>query len=314
MSGSVDRPAPGSEYGSRDWLDRLERQLQEQYQLAGQLAHGASIGSAREKFLSIALKSILPPAVHLGSGMIVDARGRHSRQIDIIIYDPRFPVLEIVDGFGTYFVEGVIAAIEVKSRLWKADLFEALENCRSILNLQYMASSEQLSRRAEEVADQRGIAVHVATQLVGAEVLPSTYVFGFTGYQRPKALMEAVGDWFVENGQPGSPYFPWLPKAILAERSVGIVNDLWLSFKPIEILEVEGGYSEESIDVMAFFRSDYRFGILVSHLLHAISARLGREHSFQRVSVGARLDDTLRAYVDEVRRRSSRGFYTLTRD
>jgi len=77
----------------------------------------------------------LPPIVHIGSGKVVDFEGKKSRQIDIIVYDSRFPTFEIQSGMGIYLLEGVIAIIEVKSTLTRKSLFEALDNTQSLIQL-----------------------------------------------------------------------------------------------------------------------------------------------------------------------------------
>ena len=101
----------------RDWFNFLEDTLHNEAKLAGLLDHGTMIGSAREFFVTRILRSILPPFLHVGTGKVFASNGETSKQIDVVVYDPRFPVFEIQAGFGMYPVEGVIATIEVKSTL-----------------------------------------------------------------------------------------------------------------------------------------------------------------------------------------------------
>ena len=69
------------------------------------------------------------------SGQVVDSRGGISSQLDIIVYDAlRTPMLfeSPHDGQHLVPVEGVVAVVEVKSHLRKAQLASILDNCRSV--------------------------------------------------------------------------------------------------------------------------------------------------------------------------------------
>src|SRR4051812_3873010 len=101
----------------KQWFDRLETVLHTEAELAGLFEHGSLTGAAREFFVRRVLRSVLPPIVHVGSGPVVDRHGKSPRQIDVILYDSRCPLLEIEPGVGLYFVEGVLGTVEVKSTL-----------------------------------------------------------------------------------------------------------------------------------------------------------------------------------------------------
>jgi len=73
-----------------DWFDRLETVLEAESRLSGLLAHGTTIGTAREFVVTRILRTILPPAVHIGNGKVIDANGKYSKQIDIIVYGRGF--------------------------------------------------------------------------------------------------------------------------------------------------------------------------------------------------------------------------------
>ena len=117
-----------------DWFDGLEAVLDAELKLSGLLGHNPTIGQAREFLVTRVLKTILPAAVHIGSSKVIDHLGLTSRQIDIVIYDPRFPLMK-VEGGGLHFVEGVLATIEVKSTIDSDELKTSLDNCRSVLAL-----------------------------------------------------------------------------------------------------------------------------------------------------------------------------------
>lgn len=84
------------------WLDRLESSLETEAEQAGLLEHSSMIGAGREFMVRRVLSSILPPIVHVTSGKVIDRHGKASRQVDIILYDSRFPVLEVDRGLGLY--------------------------------------------------------------------------------------------------------------------------------------------------------------------------------------------------------------------
>src|SRR5262245_42729947 len=132
----------------REWFDGIEDVLSKEAALAGLLEHGTSIGDAREFFVRRVLRTFLPPGIHVSRG-IVFSRSQRSRQIDIILFDSRYPVFEIEPGFGLYPVEGVIGTIEVKSRLTTSSLHEALDNCLSVMRITPAVNVEQLNQAAE---------------------------------------------------------------------------------------------------------------------------------------------------------------------
>jgi hypothetical protein len=78
-----------------DWFDGLEATLETESKLSGLLDHNPTIGQAREFLVRRVLKTILPASVHIGSGKVIDHDERTSKQIDIIVYDSRFPMLEL---------------------------------------------------------------------------------------------------------------------------------------------------------------------------------------------------------------------------
>ena len=53
-----------------DWLDGLETMLEAESKLSGLLAHGSTVGQAREFVVTRILKTILPASVHIGTGKV----------------------------------------------------------------------------------------------------------------------------------------------------------------------------------------------------------------------------------------------------
>lgn len=260
---------------TKRWLDQLETIIYHEARLAGLLEHGSSVGEAREFFVRRMLRSILPPLIHVGRGKVVGATSKPSKQIDIVIFDPRFPILEIEPGMGLYPVEGVIATIEVKSMLNRDKLTESLENCYSVMQVRPYSDYEDLQRRVDELMELRRLSQREAESCLAWSLQPKTYVFGFTGYKTPDALCSIVEKWYNAKGRPGSLLCPFLPRLVISEAALGISADNWvfLPKSPNPVKEV----------VMQFIATERRFGIFALHLLHAISERLGTLHAQEGV-------------------------------
>jgi hypothetical protein len=162
-----------------DWFDGLEGVLHSEAQLSGLLAHGSTIGQAREFVVTRLLKTILPSSVHIGSGKVIDSNGSYSKQIDIVIYDPRFPLMR-VDGGGLYFVEGVLATMEVKSTITSDELKVSLENCKSVLGLSpHGEHPEEAEARIAFYMKKGGLSHQMAEHRFWYMFRPATYVFAF---------------------------------------------------------------------------------------------------------------------------------------
>ncbi len=117
-----------------------------------------------------------------------------------------------------------------------------------------------------------------AGQLLIWALQPRTYIFGFTGYKTPKGLRGAVQEWYSEMNSPGSILAPYLPRLIVSEGAVGLSADNWVTLPPPE--------DPAMAAVMQFISSGQRFGMLVVHLAHAVSERLGTMHASEGVRYG----------------------------
>jgi hypothetical protein len=115
------------------------------------LRQSGDLGFAREHFVQNVLASFLPKSVIVGSGEIIDGEGRRSSQQDIIVYRAGFPVITSLTPINTFLSEGVIATIEVKSRLstGEPNLHSAFKNVKTVLSLEKRA--EILSGTVQEI-------------------------------------------------------------------------------------------------------------------------------------------------------------------
>lgn len=101
----------------------------------GRLIHPGEFGIYRERIIKDFLAPFLPTRLAIGSGFIITAKNNISTQCDIIIYDKEHtPIIENSDQ--RFFpVECVVGVIEVKSKLTKSALKDALIKLASIKNL-----------------------------------------------------------------------------------------------------------------------------------------------------------------------------------
>lgn len=273
------------------WFDHFETTMGHEAEQAGLLEHSSIVGSAREFIVKRVLRSILPPIIHIGTGKVVDLHGKKSRQIDIIVYDSRFPVFEIQSGIGIYLLEGVIATIEVKSTLTKKSLFEALDNTLSILQLTPGLVSTTASRwmaRAKTI-EAEGYSRKEARRKAGFEFMPATYVFSFTSKFRAKGLCNNVDKWFCAEGKPvlSDDHCAVLPRVVACGSSLGLLNDGLTRIDPDKnvIAEWSKEHSEPN-HMMIFWDTKRRLGWLMIHLLHTVCSRIGLSHAVSGAEYG----------------------------
>jgi hypothetical protein len=269
----------------RDWFDRLEIVLHHEAELAGLLEHGSTVGSGREFLTKRVLRSFLPPTVHYGSGIIIDREGSKSKQIDIVLYDSRFPLLEIQEGMGLYFVEGVIATIEVKSKLTQAKLQDALDNCASVSMLDpTFRSFDQMNRMAHYFINEKKFSVLDAKEAVRYAIAPRTYIFAFTTDMGDRAICNVVCDWYGARGESKSAENPGLPVVIATKGTIGLVHDRWMQLDPGPAGEdARRDLGSHVRAVMGFWPTDRQFGWFALRLMHDVSERLALVHSVGNV-------------------------------
>ncbi len=274
----------------QQWFDHFEITLTHEAQLAGLLEHSSLVGSAREFIIKRVLRSILPPVVHIGSGKVLDSKGNRSRQIDIIVFDSRFPVFEIECGIGIYPLEGVIATIEVKSTLTKKSLFESLENTLSLIQLTpgLEDPSPWLSRVKEH--ESNGYSPKEAMRKAGFEFIPATYIYVFNSKLRAKGLSTSVSRWFDSKEHPvvSDGHCAVLPRVIVGGNSLGLLHDGLIQIDPGEDVVADWKKDNNSgpNHVMSFWDTKRRFGWLMIHLIHTVCSRVGLSHAISGAKYG----------------------------
>ena len=95
------------------------------------LDHKLTKGELRELFVSDLLNLFLTDQFGIGSGIIVNQRGRQSKQNDIIIYDKRIlPPFIKQSHLCVFPAESVLAVLEIKSNLRKKDILQFEETSK----------------------------------------------------------------------------------------------------------------------------------------------------------------------------------------
>jgi hypothetical protein len=101
-------------------IDSAQKDLWNAWERAGTFDHRGMIGGEREKAVKAFLRERLPGCFSVSQGEVIDFRGEHSSQLDVIIYDSlrNHPLLGGVDNEQTLLpAEALLSVIEVKSVL-----------------------------------------------------------------------------------------------------------------------------------------------------------------------------------------------------
>jgi hypothetical protein len=263
------------------WFDQLESVLEKEAQLVGLLDHSSTVGQAREFLVARLLKTILPSGVHIGSGIVIDGYGNSSKQIDIVIYDPKFPLLTVESG-GLYFIEGVLATIEIKSTLDTEKLKTSLENSKSILTLGIMGEHPEEAAARIRFYEQKCAITHAeAEQRFWYMFRPPTYIFSFNSSLSHQTTVSGIKTWWEAIGCKHSAFFPLLPRVIVTGNAVGIVNDGWITLRSSSDGPANPTAPQtQNCNVMSVFPTNLRFRWLALHLMNSVGARLGlRNHA-----------------------------------
>ena len=111
----------------RAHFERIGRRLQAEGEAARSLHHNLNKGLIREAFIREFLEDNTSSLCGIGSGEIIH-RSTNSEdprnQIDVIVYNKRYPKLSMASGIDIFFAETVSSFIEIKSRLDKSHLQE----------------------------------------------------------------------------------------------------------------------------------------------------------------------------------------------
>ena len=106
------------------------------YQETTNLNHSGLKGRFREIFVSDLLQPIFPSDFFAGSGVVVDHQGGTSREADVVIFDKfHIPAILYKTEEGYFPIEGTYYLGEIKSRLTKHELLDAIGKFRRVKDL-----------------------------------------------------------------------------------------------------------------------------------------------------------------------------------
>lgn len=254
------------------WLDTLEHRLRQDAEQAGLFAHPTMTGSSREFFVRQVLGSFLPRTVRIGTGKIMGADSTCSAQMDVVIFDDRYPAFSIADGQELFPIEGVVATIEVKSHLDKTSLNDALDKCASVARIGigvYTDDRNPIASRDHEVTGTDG---SVPRSL--APLLPRSYIFGFRGLSSQSALNSKLKEWLERRIETQVDAPVALPSMVVAGGAMAVAHGDPIRIKGGEIRTGSQTLAELDRDVFMYvFDSERCFGWLASHLLYVLDNR-----------------------------------------
>ncbi len=173
--------------------------------------HDIAADSTRAAFIRGVLEPFLPSSYAIGSGRVIDSTGNSSDKIDIVIYRRDFPRLNLPGSSDVFLYESVLATIEVRTKLIRKTLFEALDTCASIANLNPDIDPKVL----KNIAAQNKLALNNQNKYVHQHPLltdrfnligrPPSFIYGFNGFQTsPSQLNDNINIWLdarQENNQ-----------------------------------------------------------------------------------------------------------------
>lgn len=113
--------------------DQMKARLKE---VRAAFANTGDKGNAVEDAFRSFLCQYLPRRLEVGQGEIIDSNGRRSSQTDVVVVSEDHPYTFTPDQPGLFFVDGVLAAGEVKTKLTSMELNKALKNSKRFKKLE----------------------------------------------------------------------------------------------------------------------------------------------------------------------------------
>ena len=194
-----------------EWSQIISRFLKAEADLLTSVAkHDIEADSPRSAFIRSVLELFLPSSYAIGSGRIIDASGNSSDPIDIVIYRRDFPRLNLPGSADVFIYESVLATIEVRTKLVRKTLFQALDTCVSVAELKSGMSPEVLKNIAAHnklTLNDQNKYVHKHPLLTDRFNLigrPPSFIYGFNGFKTsPGQLNDNISIWLERRQNDG---------------------------------------------------------------------------------------------------------------
>ncbi len=271
----------------KNWLDQFDKIMYLQAESAGLLEHKVTIGQIREFIIQDVLSKFLPSSVTVGSGKILSSKeDKYSNQIDIIIFDNRFPRFSITGSNhnAIYPIEGVIATMEIKTKLTTKTLKSALDNCFSVIKLPIQIKN--LNKHIEEYKTQHQCDDREAAQNLMIELAPHTYIFSFKKSILKDSFLKTIKEW-IETYRALDSGVALLPRLIITQGLIGITKG--------DIIEMKNGFfSVCEVE-------DIKFGLFASHLLNLIHKRLNPGLETKKIYYSIDGLTPLKLYIESIK-------------
>ena len=115
-------------------LVRAEENLWTSFEEAREFVQRGDVGDVREDAVARFLRQRLPSRFGVASGEVVDTAGTQSGQTDILIYDGSLtaPLIRGAEGNVLLAAEALLASIEIKSTVTKAEIEKAVRGVGSL--------------------------------------------------------------------------------------------------------------------------------------------------------------------------------------
>lgn len=118
------------------WAGVQQRLEAEVAVFAELVQHEGERGRENEAALGRILNSFIPHRYGVGTGLLIDSDNQYSRQTDLVIFDRSDEPAALAQTTQLLFpIENVLAAIEVKTTLRKADIEDCTQKQTGMLNL-----------------------------------------------------------------------------------------------------------------------------------------------------------------------------------
>lgn len=186
-----------------EWAQIISRFLKAEADLLTSVTkHEIAADSTRAAFIRGVLEPFLPSSYAIGSGRVIDSAGNSSENIDIVVYRRDFPRLNLPGSSDVFLYESVLATIEVRTKLIRKTLFDALDTCASVAKLNPDISEQIL----KNIATQNKLTLNDQNRYVHEHPLltdrfnligrPPSFIYGFNGFQtKPGQLNDNIKIW-----------------------------------------------------------------------------------------------------------------------
>lgn len=162
-------------------------------ELSSLVNHQGEKGRLSESNIRKRIRSYLPEWMKIGTGFIASADGSLSPQQDIIIYDGLYSVPIYESEVCSIFpIESVLATVEIKTTLTRAELKKSLLSSRVIRDMAETNGKHYLKMGIREIDGKGSV---VTWQQKTSKLPPRYFIFSYkTSYKKADSFFKAFED------------------------------------------------------------------------------------------------------------------------